>query len=251
MHIALDCATGMTHQEHRDFLVFVHVRIAHRTAVHNQGVVQQVAIAIRGVLQLLEKIRKRGHVIGIQPGKFRNCLGVFTVVRNGVEGSLYTGSRVHAGTDVTAHLECRNPGGIGHERQSLQIEHQSNVFIEGIGHSDRCIRQFTAVTGDVELLDLLDAALNLAHIVQIAVQARPVARVQSLLQSVHSLGDGVQNAAVFGAAQAAFLRRAARAKQALEGHAGIHFHGQRSGGRGPGNRVGVNAAVAIAASAGK
>src|SRR5580704_4554858 len=48
---------GASHQNHRHAFMIVDVRIAHGAAVQNHGMVQQIAVAIRRVLQFLEEIR--------------------------------------------------------------------------------------------------------------------------------------------------------------------------------------------------
>ena len=50
-------------------------------------------------------------------------------------------------------------------------------------------------------------------------------------------------------ADLALRLRAARAEQAFKGDARIHFHGERVGGGSPGDRVGIDAAIAESAGA--
>ena len=50
------------------------------------------------------------------------------------------------------------------ERQHLQVEHQLDVLVEGIGHADRRRRQLARLAARVVLLDLLDAPLDLADV---------------------------------------------------------------------------------------
>jgi len=49
-------------QEHRNALVIVHVRIAHRAPVQHQRMIQQIAVAVRRVLQLVEEVRQHRDV---------------------------------------------------------------------------------------------------------------------------------------------------------------------------------------------
>ena len=58
----------MTHQQHRDAFVPVNVTVAHRAAVEDQRVIQQVPLAVRRVLQLVEEVRQHSKVIAVDLG---------------------------------------------------------------------------------------------------------------------------------------------------------------------------------------
>ena len=80
MHATLERAAGMPGEEERHALVIVQVRIAHRRAVHHQRVLEQVAVAFRRVLQLLEEIRNHADVVGVDRLELDNALFALAVV---------------------------------------------------------------------------------------------------------------------------------------------------------------------------
>src|ERR1019366_6111200 len=95
----------------------------------------------------------------------------------------------------------------------------------------------------------LDAALDLANVLEVGIEPGLIARAQVLLEERNLLRDGIENTGVLLAPREALLRTRAVAEQALEGHARIHFGGKRLRGRGPGDRVRVGATVAPVAVA--
>jgi len=133
------------------------------------------------------------------------------------------------------------------EGQSHQIELQLNVFIESLGHADRHTHiggsNRRSLHGDVQ------PALNLAYVVRVVVDARAIGRARFGAQTSEAAGQRVQNAAVPLPSFGALLYRAAVSEHPFEDHLRIQFHRQRVGRCGPGDGVGVRAAVAFAAVA--
>ena len=101
----------------------------------------------------------------------------------------------------------------------------------------------------VLLLGELDAPLDFANGIQIFGHAIAIVRAQAALQTPHLAGDGVENAALLLDAFQPLGGGRAVAEQAVEHHARIDLHGQRRGGRAPGNRVHVGATEADVAGA--
>ena len=237
-------------KDQRHALVIVDVRIAHRAAVHHHRMIQQIAVAIRGVLQLLQEVRQQADVIAVELREFGDLGGIFAVMRAGMERRLHAAFRPHAAADVAAHLECRDAGDVGHERQRLQIEHQLDVLFERIGHAERSGRQRAGFAARIVFFDFLNAALDLAHVVQIRVQAlRDRSAPRSFCKRLTSCAIQSRMLRVDLAARQALLRRAAFAEQILERHARIERHRQRLRRRRPTDGVGVNAGVAVIAGA--
>ena len=87
VQIAFELPLAWPSQEQRHALVVVDVRIAHGAAVEHHRMVQQVAVAIRRVLQLVQEIRQQADVIAVQLGEL---------------GDLARGSRRDASRDGTA-----------------------------------------------------------------------------------------------------------------------------------------------------
>ena len=94
----------------------------------------------------------------------------------------------------------------------------------------------------------LDAPLDLANVVEIAIHAGAVGRREAVLKRQRLLDDRIENAAVLALAGETLLGRAAVAEQFFEHHLGAVFHRQRNGGRAPGNRIEVGATVTGAAA---
>ena len=101
----------------------------------------------------------------------------------------------------------------------------------------------------VLFLGELDAALDLAHVVEIFGYAIAVVRAQAALQMADLRGHRVQDAALALDAGQALGGVGSVAKQAIEHHTRVDFHGQRRGGRAPRDGVGVGAAEADVAGA--
>ena len=65
MKIPLDRSPGVAGDDRRNPFVTVHIGIAHGASIENQRIIEQVAVAIAGALQLLEEIRQEAHMIPI------------------------------------------------------------------------------------------------------------------------------------------------------------------------------------------
>ena len=156
----------------------------------------------------------------------------------------------HAVRDVAAELEREDARRVGGKRHRLQIEHQLDVLFERIGHADRRAGQLARLAALVRLLDLLDAPLDLAHVVEVIGQARAIGGAELAAQIADRLGDPVEDALVVLAPGAARFRRGADAEQLIEHRARVADHRQRIGRRRPADRVGVDARVVVGAAAG-
>ncbi len=95
----------------------------------------------------------------------------------------------------------------------------------------------------------LQATLDLAHVVGEGIQARTVRHTDLVAHALDLVVDRIEDALVALAAQHALLGGAAAAEHALEYDLRVQFHRQRRGRRGPGDRVGIDAAVTFAAVA--
>src|SRR5262249_19628528 len=95
-----------------------------------------------------------------------------------------------------AELECRHSRDVGRERQYLQIEHQLDVLLPGVRHTDWSRRQFPMNTAGVVLFNLLDAAFDLSHAIQICAEPAAILRTQFGLEPRYFARDSIQNAAI-------------------------------------------------------
>ena len=159
-------------------------------------------------------------------------------------------ARVDPVGHVAAQLECEDPRHVRGQRRRLQVEHQLDVLVVRIGHAVGRRRQLARFAARVERLHLLDAALDLAHVREVVVEPRAVGRADRRLQLADRFGDPVEDASVAAAARRPRGRRGADAEQLIEHRARVANHRQRLGRRGPADRVGVGARVAVEAAAG-
>ena len=124
MQIAFQLSIGATGQENRHALVVMNIAVAHGAAIQNHGMIQQIAITIRRVLQLLEEARKQADMVAVEFCELRDLRWILLMMRARMKRSLYSALREHARTHIAAHLERGNASGLRHESQDLQIEHQ-------------------------------------------------------------------------------------------------------------------------------
>ncbi len=141
---ALERAAGLAGEEQRAALVIVDVRVAHRRSVDHQRVVEQVAVAVRRVLQLLQEIRQHADVVAVDLREVEDAILAIAVVRRRVEAGVDAAVRVDAARRVAAHLEREHARGVRRERHRLQVEHQLDVLVERVGHADRRGRESRA-----------------------------------------------------------------------------------------------------------
>ena len=93
------------------------------------------------------------------------------------------GLRIDAVRDVAAQLEREDARHVRRERDRLQIEHQLDVLFERVGHADRRRRQLARPRRCVLLrLDLLDAPLDLADVVEVVGEPRAIGGAERRLQ---------------------------------------------------------------------
>jgi hypothetical protein len=95
----------------------------------------------------------------------------------------------------------------------------------------------------------LNATLDLAHVLQVVVQADTIRSADLCLQRACFLKDRVEDAAIFASACLPLCRTSGATEHAFERRAGIDLHRQALRFRCPCNRVHVRAAIAGNASA--
>ena len=83
--LALELPRRSADQNVRHVVMQVLVRIAHVGAVEDQRMIQQRAVAIRSVLQLVDEIRQALHVILVELRIARDVLRILGVMRSAVE----------------------------------------------------------------------------------------------------------------------------------------------------------------------
>jgi len=122
------------------------------------------------------------------------------------------------------------------------------VLFERIRHTDRRFRQGALVTARVLRFHLLDAALELAHVLEVLVDTTAIGGAQGALERVHLAHHPVEDATVVLATRRAIGVVTAGAEEQVESGARIADHRQRLVRRRPADRVGVRAAVVVRAA---
>ena len=107
----------------------------------------------------------------------------------------------------------------------------------------------TASVGRVLRLGLLNAALDLAHVIEIVGDARAILRRQPALEASRLAGNRIEDAPVLARDAAPAVLGSAVAEQPLERRPRVDLHRQRRRRRRPRDRVLVRAAVAGRAAA--
>ena len=120
---------------------------------------------------------------------------------------------------------------------------------ERVGDAARGVGQLARLGAVVAALDHPDAALDLADVVEVAVQAPAVDGAELLADLRHVAQDPVEDAAPGRPPLGPLLRRAAGPEQHLERHPRVADHRQRLARRRPADRVGVGARVVVGAAA--
>src|SRR5258708_2487999 len=128
MQIAFQLSIGVAGQENRHALVVVNIAVAHGAAIQNHRMVQQIAVTVRRVLQLLQEVRQQADMVAVEFGELRDFRRILLVMRARMKRSLHSALRKHARTHIAAHLERGHSSGLRHESQDLQIEHQPDML---------------------------------------------------------------------------------------------------------------------------
>ncbi len=187
----------------------VQVRIAHRRTPQDHRLVKQTTIPIRCRVKPLEEVTELAYAIGANLIEFHDALRFAAVMRGRMESPVRTGFRHGAVRRVTPGFEGNHARHVGLECEHLQIEHQLHVFTVGIRDACRCSRQLLLPTIAVAFLDHLNAALDFAHVFEIAIHTLAIDGAELLVD----LGDfgryPVENARVRLAPCRTFLCRSA------------------------------------------
>ena len=248
---ALDGAAPAAGEDDGQVEGVVRVAVPHARAVDDRRVIEQRAIAVLRRGHLLEEAREHLHVERVDLRQLRELLGPLAVVRRRVVrvGDPDLGERAHA--LLAAHEVRRHPRQVGLERHQHQVEHEVRVLLEAGGDAGR-LHHVGQLAVALALGDL-DAALDVAHRVEIACELRAVAAAELPLQ-VGDLGaDRVEDAAVAaqGAQPRLGLGGADRPEEVLEHRAGVGLHRQRGVLVAPREGGAVGAAVAVLALPGE
>ena len=156
------------------------VAVAQRAAVEHQRVIQQRAVAVRRLLQLLDEVGELRHVVGVQQREAIHVAAVVRVVRQVVERIADAGLREDGAAQLAREHQRRDARDVRLERDHLQVHQQLEVLLERRRHAGRHVRQRDVLAR--RRLGALNPPLDLAHVVEILVQPPAIARRQILLQ---------------------------------------------------------------------
>ena len=170
------------------------------------------------------------------------------MVRGRVERLVRGAFREHAVLGVATGLERDDAGHVRLKRQQLHVEHQLHVLGERIGDTGRSVGQLPGLAASVVRFDPLDPALELAHVVQVPIETRPVAAPQLPAHALDLATNPVEDAAAGLPSRRPIFGRAARSKQHVEGDPRVADHRQGFVRRRPADRVGVRTRVVVGAA---
>src|SRR5690606_14018931 len=149
-------STRVPREEERAALVVVHVRVAHRRPVDDERVVEQRALAVGRLPELLEEVRQDADVIPVDAWKRLHAVFALAVVRGRMEAGGDAALRVHAVRRVASELEREHTRDLRREGHRLQIEHQLDVLLERVGYADGGAWQLARLAAAVLCLDALN-----------------------------------------------------------------------------------------------
>ena len=226
--------------------VVVHVRVAHAAAVQVERMVQQRAVAVRRRGQLLQEVAEQRDVVLVDLGDHGELRRIVPVVRRRVVRIRHADLGVRPVARLAGELERDDAGHVALQRQELQVEHQLRVVGVGGRHADRAVEIRQRVVHRLRL-GPLDAALHLAHGVEILADPGAVGGAELPLQAGDVLAHPVEQARPAPQGGAPVRGAAPFAEQALEDDARVRLGRQRGRGRRPRQVVLVDAGVAVVA----
>ena len=131
MTASLQLSVCSADQSMRHVIVQMLVRVSHVTAVENERMIQQRAVAIVGLLQLVDEMGGHLHVVLIELGEVGDSRRIFAMVRAAMEAqSGHFAFRVGPVGQVAPEQQRADACDVGAERKGEQVELQLDVQIE-------------------------------------------------------------------------------------------------------------------------
>ena len=170
----------------------MHVAVAHVGAVHEDRVVEQRAVTIGRICQLLNEGSKAFNVVALDQHQLTQALQVVGVVRQRMEGIGHADMVVRAVGAFGDHDVGRHAGKVGLIREREQVEQQFYLFVEVVELAHRRSRNF-------EVAQILrgrqvHAPFNFTHCVEIAFENDAVGSTQRTFQCFGAGGDQIKKA---------------------------------------------------------
>ena len=126
--VALKRAAGAPGQHDRQRIMVVRVAVAHAAAVEDQRVIQQRAVAVRQLCELVEEVREQARVIAVQHREARLVVLVVGMMREDVEGIADAALRIHGIAQFLRQHEGADAGDLRLPGQRQQVVHQLDVL---------------------------------------------------------------------------------------------------------------------------
>ena len=209
--------------------------------------VEQRAVAVGRRLEPVQEVPEQRRVVRVDAGQLVELVGVVLVVRRRVVRLGHPDLGIGAAAVLAADHEADDPRQVRLPSQHLQVEHQLRVLVERGGHPQRGrdVGQRLVDLG----LGLLDAALDVAHRVEVLAELVAVAGAEVAAKLRHLVGHRVEEAAVLldAGEPGRGVGAPGVAEQPLEDGPRVGLHGQRGRRAAPADGVGVGAGVAAPA----
>src|SRR5262245_30210016 len=155
---------------------------------------QQRSITVFDRPQFLEKHREHPNVIGIDPRHLRDPIGIVLMVRDTVMLFGDPDLWIRALAEFTRHHEGEHACEVSLVRGRREVEHQSDMFVEGIRNSHWRVQRHRFHT--IAALGLLDATFDCANVIKVVAHSRPIARTQVSLEVAGLLRYRIKNTAL-------------------------------------------------------
>src|SRR5215471_16322852 len=156
--------------------------------------VEKGSAAVFSRSEFLHKLRKESRVIHVDLCDFRYFLCIVLVMRDTVVLFGHADLRVRSLAEFARHHKCKYPCDVGLPGRSDKIEHQANMLIKRIRHTDRGIEGNSI--RPIPAFRLLDPALDFADIVEIVRNAYAVPRAEAALEAAGFFRNRIQNASL-------------------------------------------------------
>ena len=180
MAIALQPAGCAARDDDGQGIVIVLIAVAHAAAVEDHGMIEQRAVAVCGRTQFLDEVRQQAGVVAVDQGELIHVRAVIRMMRRHMEPVAHAALRINGAAGVARIHHGGDARDVRLKRQSLQVEHDLEVVVERFGNAHGRIGHFQ-VFGRL-VLGLLDAALDLAYVVQVIGHAGAVGSGQLLVE---------------------------------------------------------------------
>ena len=208
----LSCPDGAAGEHDRQRAEVVLVAVAQRAAVQHERVIEQRAVAVRRLLQLVDEVGELRHVVRVQLREAIHVAAIVRVVRQVVERIADGRLREDGRAQLAREHQRRHARDVRLQRDHLQVHQQLEVLLERRRHAGRHVGQ--RESSRARRLGALNAPLDLAHVVEVLRQPAAIAGRQILLQRRRPAPSPNRAGCAFPGAARAAPRRSRRRRTA-------------------------------------